>query len=47
MTNWVIGLNWHLNPNARIQLNYMNVGVENGAFDEDLTALAVRWQVDW
>ncbi len=47
MTNWVIGLNWHLNPNARIQLNYMNVGVENGAFDEDITALAVRWQVDW
>ncbi len=53
MTNWVIGLNWHLNPNARIQLNYMNVGVKGGPlaaaapFDETLTALAIRWQVDW
>ncbi len=47
MTDWVIGLNWHLNPNARIQVNYMNVNVEQGAFDESMTALGIRWQVDW
>ncbi len=51
LTDWVIGLNWHLNSNARIQINYMNVGIEGGPsgtlFDEDLTALGIRWQVDW
>jgi len=50
MNNWTLGVNWHLNPNARIQLNYMDVNVTGGPgkiADQDLTALALRFQVDW
>jgi phosphate-selective porin OprO/OprP len=50
MTNWTVGLNWHMNPNARIQINYFNINVDGGPFnlnDQDMTGLGVRLQVDW
>jgi len=51
LTDWVIGVNWHLNPNARIMLNYMSANVDNGGpfqiRDQDITGLGLRFQVDW
>ncbi len=47
--NFTAGLNWYLNPNARIQFNVVQSTVEDDAalLDEDATAFMVRWQVDW
>ena len=46
------GVNWHLNPNARIMFNvvWANVdalSVAAAPFDEDITAFVTRFQVDF
>ena len=48
----VVGLNWHLNPNTRLMLNYFIVDVEGGPVlgagaDESMSGLGIRFQVDW
>ncbi len=47
--NITAGLNWYLNPNARIMFNVVKSNVEDDSalLDEDATAFMVRWQVDW
>lgn len=48
LTHLVVGVNRHMNPNARIMLNWFTSGVEGGAVaDESYTGIGVRFQVDW
>ena len=50
----VVGVNWHLNPNTRVMLNYFNVSVDGGPLqgnnadnNVDLSGFGIRLQVDW
>jgi phosphate-selective porin OprO/OprP len=48
LTNFVVGLNWHMNPNARLMINWFNTNVKNGIVaDESYTGIGVRLQVNW
>ena len=50
MTTIVAGINWHMNPNARIMVNWFTNNVEGGNFninDESYTGIGVRFQVNW
>jgi len=55
VSEYALGINWHLNPNARIMLNGIFADVESVGFgnneaariDESFFAFAVRFQVDW
>ena len=40
-----LGVNWWLNPNTRIALNYITSDYDN--LDEDVDALALRFQWDF
>jgi phosphate-selective porin OprO/OprP len=42
-----LGVNWYLNPNARIMLNVVHAEFEDGAVDDSMDALMMRFQVDW
>ena len=44
-----LGLNWYLNPYARIMFNYVHNNVEDSGLgtDDDLDAFMMRFQVDW
>ena len=39
------GVNWYLNPNARVMLNYVMAEVESGGADADANAVLLRFQV--
>jgi phosphate-selective porin OprO/OprP len=44
----VIGLNWYLNPNARMMFDYNHSEADGGAYDdEDADVFALRLQVDF
>ena len=43
LENLTIGLNWHLNPNTRIQANWIRTDV--GLADDDTSIFALRFQV--
>jgi phosphate-selective porin OprO/OprP len=55
MTNMAVGLNWYLNPNARIMFDVVFSNTENRAtgsgnsqviiVDEDVTSFLMRWDV--
>ncbi|MDJ0521990.1 MAG: porin [Planctomycetota bacterium] len=52
LTHFVVGVNWHLNPNARVMINWFTTSTEGNAatlrnLDEDYTGIGVRLQVDW
>jgi len=49
VTNLTAGVNWYLNPNARIMLNLLqsNVDDSGAGIDDDMTALMMRFQIDW
>jgi phosphate-selective porin OprO/OprP len=47
-SNVTLGVNWYLNPNTRMMLNYVIVDSEDGTgVDHDGGALAMRFQVDF
>ncbi|WP_203415593.1 porin [Candidatus Scalindua japonica] len=44
-----LGLNWHLNPNTRVMLNYVHAGVDLSDInvkDGNADIFAMRFQVD-
>lgn len=45
MENYSLGLNWYLNPNARVMLNYVHSDVEHRFYDGRFHALMTRFQV--
>lgn len=51
LTEVTVGLNWYLNPNTRVMVNYVNSSVDNSGVDgEDLGALSAfqtRFQIDF
>ncbi|MDJ0521989.1 MAG: porin [Planctomycetota bacterium] len=52
LTNFVVGINWHLNPNARVMINWFSTSAESSinqriGFDESYTGVGVRLQVNW
>jgi phosphate-selective porin OprO/OprP len=47
MNDITVGLNWYLNPNSRVQLNWVRSNVEDGSIDDDADILMVRFQVDF
>jgi phosphate-selective porin OprO/OprP len=47
VTNYAAGVNWYLNPNTRVMLNYVHSNFEDATLDEDGDFLMLRFQVDW
>lgn len=45
--NFTLALNWYLNPNVRVGLNYINANVDAGMLDDDVNILQSRFQVTW
>ncbi len=45
--NWTAALNWYLNPNTRVMLNYILADVEHDLYEGDLDILQCRFQVDF
>ena len=49
-SNITVGLNWHLNPNVRVMMNYVRAEVEDVATGDpqgDLDAFMLRFQIDF
>lgn len=47
MNDVTVGVNWYLNPNSRVQLNWVHSQFEDGAVDDSADILMVRFQVDF
>jgi phosphate-selective porin OprO and OprP len=51
LQDYSIGVNWYLNPNMRIMLNYVHGELEDGILgdgeDDDLDYIMARFQVTW
>lgn len=47
MDDWTFALNWYLNANTRIMLNYIMAHPENDLNDGDVEILQTRFQVDF
>ncbi|MCA1901412.1 MAG: hypothetical protein LDL53_04235 [Candidatus Hydrogenedens sp.] len=45
--DWTLGLNWYLNPNARIYVNYTLATIEHDLYDGRLGILQTRFQIDF
>jgi phosphate-selective porin OprO and OprP len=45
---WLVGVNWYLNDNTRLMLNYNESNIDGGVNDgADIKGLGMRAQVDW
>ncbi len=44
---WTLGLNWYLNPNTRLMLNYSRADVEHDLYEGTLNILQTRLQIDF
>lgn len=45
--DWTLGVNWYLNPNTRIYLNYTLANIEHDLYDGNLGILQTRFQIDF
>ncbi len=45
--DWTLGVNWYLNPNTRIYLNYTFANIEHDLYDGNLGILQTRFQIDF
>ncbi|HOV33830.1 MAG TPA: porin [Candidatus Hydrogenedens sp.] len=45
--DWTLGLNWYLNPNTRVFLNYVRANIEHDLYEGDLNILQTRFQIDF
>lgn len=43
--NFTVGLNWYLNPNARIMWNYVHAELDSDVYDGDLGIFQTRFQL--
>lgn len=43
--NITVGLNWYLNPNARVMLNYINADIDSRVYRGDLNIFQTRFQL--
>lgn len=49
LEDYTVGLNWHLNPNARVMMNYIKAYVDHPAIRRDANAdiFQTRFQADF
>jgi phosphate-selective porin OprO/OprP len=48
LTDWTLGVNWYLNPNFRIMLDYVHADVDDGAADGgEADIIGMRASFDW
>lgn len=47
MTDWTLALNWYVNANTRIMLNYIIAEPENDLYDGEVEIFQTRFQVDF
>jgi phosphate-selective porin OprO/OprP len=45
--NWTVALNWYLNPNTRVMLNYINANIDHDLYAGDVDIFQTRFQVDF
>jgi phosphate-selective porin OprO/OprP len=45
--SYTLGVNWYLNPNARITVNYVHNDVEHDLYDGDFDFLQARFQLEF
>ncbi|MGC8737024.1 MAG: porin [Candidatus Hydrogenedens sp.] len=45
--DWTLGLNWYLNPNTRVFLNYTLANIEHDLYNGNLGILQTRFQIDF
>jgi phosphate-selective porin OprO/OprP len=46
-TNYTAGVNWYLNPNVRLMLNYTLADIVHDLYEGDIDMLQARFQVDF
>lgn len=47
MRSFTAGLNWYLNPNSKVRVNYVSARCEQLGVESDLAALQVRFEFDF
>ncbi|MCX8064308.1 MAG: porin [Candidatus Hydrogenedentes bacterium] len=45
--NWTLGLNWYLNPNTRLMLNYTRADIQHDLYEGVLDIFQTRFQIDF
>jgi len=47
MKDWTLAINWYLNANTRIMMNYILAEPENDLYSGEVEILQTRFQVDF